>query len=245
MLVNRIKIEEVRPLPNYYTKRNHSPEKRPDRWMGACPLCCKRDHSLYFEDQFRPYYRCSRCQLIFVPAPWQLDGKAEKARYDTHENNPTDGGYRNYLGRIIPPLEEALGGNIKHLKGLDYGCGPGPALAQLLEEKGAHMSLFDPYYKNDEETLERTYDFITCTEVFEHMSRPGWEFVKLHSLLNGRAVLAIMTQLVTVNTDFKSWYYKNDETHICYFSRETFIWLGNSRRIQVDFIGRDIIIMKI
>ena len=36
-------------------------------------------------------------------------------------------------------------------RGLDFGCGPGPALTLLMEEAGfAKMNLYDPFYFADE-----------------------------------------------------------------------------------------------
>jgi hypothetical protein len=39
-------------------------------------------------------------------------------------------------------------------------------------------------------------------------------------------VLAIMTQMITKETDFSTWYYKNDPTHICFFSKQTMRYLA-------------------
>ena len=53
-------------------------------------------------------------------------------------------------------------------QGLDYGCGPGPALAHMLREAGHDVALFDPFFAPDPAPFNRTYDFVTCTEVAEH-----------------------------------------------------------------------------
>jgi SAM-dependent methyltransferase len=234
-------------LPNFYSQAEHrvgdGPEHWPDQLSDLCPLCGRDKHKLFFKDQFRPYYRCGHCTLIFVPEFWQLDREQEKARYDTHENDPQDRGYRNYLGRIIPPLKAALGRDFSGLKGLDFGCGPGPALAMMLEEEGASMALYDPFYFDDPTVLTDSYDFITCTEVLEHMVKPKEEMEKLLTLLNPGGVLAFMTQLVTDKTDFSTWYYRNDETHICYFNHQSFRFAAEIGRLKAEFYGKDIIIM--
>ncbi|MDA1381669.1 methyltransferase domain-containing protein [Plesiomonas shigelloides subsp. oncorhynchi] len=55
---------------------------------------------------------------------------------------------------------------------MDFGCGPGPLLAQMLEEAGFRMHKYDPYFHPERATLAREYDFVTCTEVAEHFMPP-------------------------------------------------------------------------
>lgn len=90
--------------------------------------------------------------------------------YDLHRNDPDDGDYRNFLARLVTPLMQRLHPG---MEGLDYGYGPGPALAQMLTEAGMRMALYDPFYAPDTAVLNRTYDFVTCTETAEHFRRPG------------------------------------------------------------------------
>jgi hypothetical protein len=47
----------------------------------------------------------------------------------------------------------------------------------------------------------------------------AFELNRLFTLLKKGGVLAIMTQMITKETDFSTWYYKNDPTHICFFSQ--------------------------
>ena len=210
----------------------------------VCPLCGKEGgHELFFEDKFRPYYRCSRCRLIFVPSLWQVSAEREKARYDQHNNDPADRRYRDFLGRIIPFMEEFLSPRCR--KGLDFGCGPGPVLAEMLEEKGFSMETYDLYYRNDPSVLkDGAYDFVTATEVIEHLADPGGMVERLLSLIRPGGILALMTRFYGEETDFKTWFYKDDETHISFFSRETFLWLGEARGWEVSFRDKDMVIIK-
>ena len=47
-------------------------------------------------------------------------------------------------------------------------------------------------------------------------------------MLNTNGILGIMTELVLENTDFGSWYYKNDPTHVCFYSNETINYICNT-----------------
>ena len=99
----------------------------------TCPLCRGNRVQLYHEDKKRLYFQCDICSLVFVPSLYLLSSEQEKAEYDLHENNIYDEGYRRFLYRLSDPL-------LKKLKpgqrGLDFGCGPEPALAAILGEGG-------------------------------------------------------------------------------------------------------------
>src|SRR3990167_7245096 len=145
----------------------------------TCPLCLHTDLRPHAESRTRPYLRCQHCLLIFVPPEFHLDQQAEKAIYDQHENNPKDPHYRRFLDKLAAPLQALLKPG---MKGLDFGSGPGPTLSVMLTERGFDMAIFDPCYANDPAVLSRTYDFITATEVIEHVAQPAEVFRTLFSL---------------------------------------------------------------
>ena len=186
-----------------------------------CPLCEGQIVEPFHEDRRREYMRCSRCALVFVPPHFYLDRSAERAEYDLHRNDLGDPGYRAFLSRLALPLLACLAPGSS---GLDFGCGPGPALAAMLREAGHEVSLYDIFYQADADVFDRTYDFVCATEVVEHLHQPGSEFARLWSLLAPTGVLAIMTKLVRDAEAFAGWHYKNDPTHVCFFSEQTWHW---------------------
>ena len=59
------------------------------------------------------------------------------------------------------------------MSGLDFGAGPGPALAAMMSEDGFDVAIYDPFFQPDAEALQRKYDFITCTAVsYTHLTLP-------------------------------------------------------------------------
>ena len=210
--------------------------------MQKCPLCSNQDLKDFPGDMRRTYYRCQNCALIFVDHADFLSAEDEKARYELHQNSPQDAGYRAFLARLTSPLARYLGN--PPLNGLDFGCGPGPVLPLMMEEMGYCMEKYDPFFFPDTAILEGRYDFVTCTEAIEHFFDPAREWKQLLSLVKPGGWLGIMTQMVTEETSFASWYYVDDRTHVCFFSRETFQFLAERDSLQAMFIGSNVILLK-
>jgi SAM-dependent methyltransferase len=207
-----------------------------------CPLCGGQSIDPFHEDQRRPYLRCHRCALVFVPPAFYLDRDAERAEYDLHCNREDDPGYRTFLSRLALPLAARLSPG-SH--GLDFGCGAGPALACMLREAGHEVSLYDSYYQPDSSALVRCYDFVCATEVVEHLHQPGLELARLWSLLKPGGCLGIMTKLVRDRAAFAGWHYKNDPTHVCFFSRKTWMWWAREQGAHLEIIGADVILVEL
>ena len=129
------------------------------------------------------------------------------------------------------------------LQGLDFGCGPGPALAAIFVEAGFNMSVYDPYFAPDEIVLTGQYDFVTCTEAIEHFYQPHKEWELLVSLVREGGMLGIMTKLARDVEAFSRWHYKNDPTHVSFFSKETFLYLAKRDGLSIEFVADDAIIL--
>ncbi|WP_444885424.1 class I SAM-dependent methyltransferase [Microbulbifer sp. PSTR4-B] len=207
----------------------------------SCPLCRHRAAQLYYRDKFRSYYQCNNCELVFVPAEYHLTPVEEHAYYNLHENSMEDEGYRHFLSRCAKPLLKEL--SVTSV-GLDFGCGPAPLLARILEEQGHKVELFDRYYFPERRVQEKSYDFIVATEVVEHLSAPGDELSALWTRLRVGGVLALMTKLVISRERFASWHYIRDPTHISFFCVETFQWLSRKLGAELHFADSDIIFLK-
>ena len=204
-----------------------------------CPLCRRGGARLFFQDKRRSYLRCGHCQLIFVPKCHWLTFDQERAEYDLHENDPKDPGYRRFLSRFSEPLLKRLPPN---QSGLDFGCGPGPALAAMLEENGHTVDLYDPFYQNHPQSLEKKHDFICATEVAEHLRDPAAEFAMLFAMLKPGGWLGVMTRLAGDLAAFSKWHYIRDATHICFYSLPSFQYMAARFNARLDFQPPDVIL---
>ncbi|MBC7003262.1 class I SAM-dependent methyltransferase [Photobacterium sp. BZF1] len=210
--------------------------------MAPCPLCHSQSTALFFEDRRRQYFRCGECALIFADPGSRLSPQEEKAHYDLHENNPEDMGYRRFLARLADPLLERIGR--EPLDGLDFGCGPGPTLSLMLAEAGHNMAVYDPYFADKPAVLDTQYDFVTCTEAIEHFYTPAKEWGQLVGMVKPSGWLGLMTKLARDADAFAQWHYKNDPTHVSFFSRETFHYLAQRDGLDVEFVGNDVILLR-
>ena len=210
--------------------------------VQVCPLCYGRFVSDFYQDFYRAYFRCQNCSLIFVDPESFLSSSEEKARYELHQNSSEARGYREFLNRLVEPLSVRLGK--KELKGLDFGCGPCPTLPFMLEERGYLMSFYDPYFADNPSLLDKEYDFVTCSEAMEHFNSPAKEWNLLLARVKPGGWLGIMTNLSAEAENFGQWYYKNDLTHVSFYSRDTFSFLAERDALKVEFIGNDVILIR-
>jgi 2-polyprenyl-3-methyl-5-hydroxy-6-metoxy-1,4-benzoquinol methylase len=114
----------------------------------------------------------------------------------------------------------------------------------MLEEAGFSVALYDPFYFPDRSVLECPYDFVTASEVVEHLRRPLSEVELLWSLLRPGGWLGIMTRLVPADVLFERWRYKDDDTHIAFFATRTFEWLARHLGARLEIIGPDVVLMQ-
>lgn len=189
----------------------------------------------------KAYFRCRVCQLTFLDPSARLDQAHEKAEYLLHENDPADAGYRAFLSQLVEPLVPRLR---EGAEGLDYGCGPGPTLSGMLRERGLTVADYDPYFAPDQALLENRYDFVTCTEVVEHFCDPQNEFVRLDRLLKPNGWLGIMTSLLDNDEGFERWHYRRDPTHVVFYKRITFEFLGRRLGWVPEFPARRVVLFR-
>lgn len=206
-----------------------------------CPVCLGAQSALFMEDGERKYWRCGQCEARFMDPDSHLSSQEEYDHYLLHENNTGDLRYRAFLEKLSNPLLTKLK---PASSGLDYGCGPGPALAAMMREAGHNVKLFDPYFHNDEQVLSQTFDFITCSETAEHFYRPWEEFRRLDSLMKFGAWLAIMTCFQTDDDAFARWYYRRDPTHVVFYREATFAWLAERFGWCCEFPVKDVALMQ-
>ena len=195
-----------------------------------CPLC---NGTQVYTYQERPFLICESCHLLFKDSTEHLNKDNEKARYLLHTNSISDIQYVNFLMPVVNDICQQLEAS---LKGLDYGSGPQPVLAELLTTKGYTTDIYDPFFApRSLQKINNEYDFITCTETAEHFYKPAIEFEQIFRILKAKGYLFLMTKLYTPETNIKTWDYARDSSHVCFYSFKTLQWLATkySRNLVV------------
>ena len=188
------------------------------------------------------YHRCNKCHCTFKDQNHFPDATTEKSRYLLHKNDVDDFNYQKFVHPIVKGVFE----NCKKTEtGLDFGAGTAPVISSMLLKKGYNVDQYDPFFHPDTSVLSKKYDFIVCCEVVEHFHLPWKEFELLYQVLKPKGMLFCMTELLPEPQYFNDWYYKNDPTHVIFYSEKTLNWIKSHygfSKIKVD--GRLFVLTK-
>lgn len=206
-----------------------------------CPVCKASSTRLFLELEAQSYWRCHGCEATFLQPDQRPGPNEELEHYLTHDNDPDDPGYRKFLNKLAAPLLQRLE---PASRGLDYGCGPGPALAAMLREAGHEVALYDVFFQPDPEPLAETYDFITCTETVEHFHRPAEELERLDRMLGPGGWLAIMTSFQIDDSRFAYWRYRRDPTHVVFYRETTLHHVARLRGWTCEIPRKNVALMR-
>ena len=98
----------------------------------------------------------------------------------------------------------------------------------MLQEAGAEVRSYDPFFHPDESVFSGIYDCIVMVEVIEHLHHPRQELLRLKSLLSPQGFFAIQTKYHSgLNQEFANWGYRRDPTHVAFFSLSTMQFVAN------------------
>lgn len=198
-----------------------------------CPLCGMESGGVwYLSPHSESYFRCGECTLAWRARDERLGASAERARYELHENNPNDAEYVRFLRRLADPVIERLPASAR---GLDFGSGPTPVLAELLSSAGFPCVSYDPFFAANDALLDARYEFVTCCEVIEHVYRPAEVFALFQRLLRPGAVAGLMTRFYPDDDSFADWWYRRDPTHVCFYTESTMRWIGDRHGWRTEF----------
>jgi len=198
----------------------------------TCPLCLTPLEPYRPQGPTRSFHLCPSCRWILLDEAHHLSPEAQKARYETHENEAGNEGYvamfEGFLAQGVDPFAK------KGRKALDLGCGPGPVLAGMLHKRGYPTDLHDPFFF-PQVNGEEAYGLITATEVLEHLPDPVAALRPWVAKLSPGGILAGMTLFHPDDpAKFASWWYLKDPTHVSFYTERT---LGKLARV----LGMDLL----
>jgi hypothetical protein len=206
-----------------------------------CIVCNHEASESFQTPDTRTYWECKHCLAKFLDPSLYIESSIEKERYLEHDNRIDDEAYRSFLSRLATPLQNKISVGDT---GLDFGCGHGPALADMLQVDGFQVDLYDPFFFPDKKIFSKKYNFITCTETAEHFHNPYQEFNTLDNLLAPGGWLGIMTCFLTTDEAFESWYYRRDPTHVTFYCAKTFEVIASQRNWHYEIASKDIVLLQ-
>lgn len=205
--------------------------------MIFCKICSKPTRTIHDQQYDHNYYYCGNCEFIFLEESKIIPSQQEKIEYSFHENSLANEGYVNMLREFIDKAVRPHRPQIT--TALDFGSGPGPVLAELLRQEGFKTDIYDKHFAPEKVYLNKKYDLITATEVFEHLKDPLSTLRSLKSRLNKNGILAVMTLFHQNNDEhFKKWWYRRDATHISFYTPKTFKCMASLLDMNVVMVDK-------
>lgn len=188
-------------------------------------ILCEGTTKEFWKSKKREFVECTNCGGIQLLPEFYVSENIEKERYLSHNNDIEDPRYQNFVSPITSRVLEDFS---TEKRGLDYGCGTGPVATTELEKEGFNIALYDPYFYPNTEVLNAKYNFIICCEVMEHFYEPKREFSDLAARLNPSGKLYCKTSIFSKEINFDNWYYKNDPTHVFFYTEKSLEWIKDN-----------------
>lgn len=197
-----------------------------------CVFCSNNNLNIYVIKE-KKYFFCTNCKGVFLDKNNFINEEQQKNRYLLHKNTLENSGYKSFLLNFLNPILSYITEN----KGIpndfsifDFGSGPNPCMLQLIKEKINNGILpkctkyycYDKFFTPEKKLIH--CDLCLCLEVVEHFEDVKEGFKELYKCVKKNGFLAIGTSLIPPNfteEDFKKWWYKEDLTHVSFYSLES------------------------
>src|SRR5690554_3859088 len=112
--------------------------------MSLCKICGKQTISYKHPKFDMTFHECKYCEFIYKDESNYLSYDDELKAYNYHQNEDDNIGYVNFLTNFV---DAAVIPYIKEGKALDFGSGPNPVLAKILQNKyHFDVDIYDLFY---------------------------------------------------------------------------------------------------
>ncbi len=201
------------------------------------PPCrvCAAPADLFFED-WRAYYKCPVCYLVFTG---ETAGREEQDRHYRAQDKDDPAFWRRVAETYVELASQfAAPGRI-----LDFGSGEG-RLSEALRDMGYEVESFEPRIHGAFGAREDTGRFgvVVANQVLEHLSEPCADIAMLCGVLEEGGMIFLTSSFTDAFIhsrdaveQFRSWWFKDDATHISFFCYWTLKWIAE--RLGLEVIG--------
>jgi len=120
---------------------------------------------------------------------------------------------------------------------IDWGSGPSPVCATLLQNRGFPVATWDPFFASEIQPKLDYFDLGICIEVAEHFLNPMEDFLAFIACLKPGGFAIVHTHLVEMSDDkFLSWWYTEDPTHVSFYSTAALSILARKLNVSIEVI---------
>jgi len=184
------------------------------KYMGTMPFGKNQTDMPILDETPIEYYKCDTCSFICAPEMLKWSSEELGRRVYNEEYGLVDPGYGGVRAESNLAMFKAMFPNryvINKIRHLDYGSGEG-FLTEKLRDLGYKSEYYDPF--TSPSRPDKTYNFITAIEVFEHSTNIFDTVLDIKSFLDRDGTILFTTNLADKDTPFSWWYILARSGHI-------------------------------
>ena len=155
-----------------------------------CSVCGSNEIRPFMLVGDKYYWTCNVCKARILSCKHWLSKDEEFKYYQTHENISSDPAYQKFAAQLALPILDKL---VPNSSGLDFGCGPDSALSEILRQHGHNMTVYDPFFFPDKNSLKK---------IFKDKVEPNKKFKKPSSN-EKKALENLVTKLSGIKKNLK------------------------------------------
>ncbi|GJL78651.1 MAG: methyltransferase [Nitrospinaceae bacterium] len=138
----------------------------------------------------------------------------------------------------------------KHI--LDFGSGSGEMTREFLK-RGYAITPLEPMIHGylEDQNYPARFDVVIAVEVLEHLLDPWHEIREIEKVLAPRGIVIFSTLLTNefihrpdAADHFKSWWYKDDPTHVSFFCNHVLSKMADIGNYDIDIIGDKVFVLQ-
>jgi SAM-dependent methyltransferase len=211
---------------------------------SSCRIC--KSPAIVFYQDTRTFYKCPNCLLIFTN---DLPDKAlEENHYKSQWKTTDPGFWKNQTDALVSYIQKYL----TPRRILDFGAGSGE-MTQELQRHGYQVTALEPM--NDGYLKDQGYPFlfdvVVAVEVIEHLPNVWEELEQIEKVLEPEGIMVFSTgltnpfiELPDATEHFKTWWYKDDPTHLSFFCNHTLGVMADMRDYTIDIYGDKLFVVR-
>jgi 2-polyprenyl-3-methyl-5-hydroxy-6-metoxy-1,4-benzoquinol methylase len=193
------------------------------------------------------FCKCPVCALIFTNET--ADNAAAEKHYKSQWNNTDANFWKQQVEGLLGVIQRY---RMPVGRVLDFGSGSGE-ITKEFQRRDIDATPLEPMvhgYLKDQ-NYPHKFDVVVGVEVIEHLPNLSQELKEIDRFLADDGIMLFTTILTNSFIDsanavdvFKGWWYKDDPTHVSFFSNKSIFKLAEIERYSADIYGDQLFVLK-